>query len=479
MRFAYSKFGYSLCLTLLVSASAGLARYDDAKCCASASSSNAFSPTPTHAIICGQEFNASIPAAATLYIPYIYCKEHCGGFGLSKGSKPGSWAAPIVQFILPFAIFSMSIPRRKMLAAFARRGPDAWGTGPPNRMGGTTTKLKYAISKLKPALQLCVMMLDNIVWIALILALAGPMMLSGLYEAVLDWKILDTLLSEVGRQLDEAAAVELLATVVSGNLRHKAHEANPQAEIRDALLTSAKPEARRARLLGLVDSQMGYGAIVGAPVVFYLGAFVYSILDLSNKPSDQDAAISLAFGVERMIIVHVAIIGSCVLASNNPSTASVLVGRLPSQSSHDTTRSTTTENLAGQLQPGLWKRLHHENFDFLADIYDNRYQPVTMWSSGRNKKHWVHDSDALLGPLNTSHHLKVGWWAKSFLVFLPTCVLINLPPVAGAVVAWRTPPIGWGCRSLSFICYAGAQLFVTALFILMQASRHLKSLLSQ
>ena len=189
---------------------------------------------------------------------------------------------------------------------------------PPAAVQTETSLFMWVISLPKYALILAVLITDSVAWIAVILTLAGPMMLGGLYEAVLDWKILHYLKSDTGSQLNEVDAVELLITVVSGNLLHTDGDVNPQEEIKDALGGTASNETKRARLLGLVDSQMGYGAIVGAPVVFYLGAFVYTILDLSNNPSDQDAAISLAFGVEWMIIVHVAIIGSCVLATNNP-----------------------------------------------------------------------------------------------------------------------------------------------------------------
>ncbi|KAK5269829.1 hypothetical protein LTR96_005527 [Exophiala xenobiotica] len=345
----------------------------------------------------------------------------------------------------------MSIPRRKMLTLPAPRIPHPPRAVSPSVTRGRTAWLTDILRKLAPVLRLCAIMFDSVGWIALILVFAGPMMLSGLYEAVLDWKILSALKNETGSRLPEDAVIELLATVVAGNLQHRTHEVQPQAEMKEALLNNANAEAQRTRLLGLVDSQMGYGAIVGAPVVFYLGAFVYTILDLSNEPSDQDAAISLAFGVEWMILVHVAIIGSCLLATNNPSTASVL-------------------NLAGHLQPGLWQRLLGGDLTILADIYNTRYQPVTMWSRGRNKRQWVNDSTAFLNHQSLSKPLKIGWRAR-MLIFLATCVLINLPPVAGAVVAWRTPPIGWGCRSLSFVCYAASELLITALFMLMHGIR--------
>jgi hypothetical protein len=54
----------------------------------------------------------------------------------------------------------------------------------------------------------------------------------------------------------------------------------------------------------------------------------------------------------------------------------------------------------------------------------------------------------------------LGW------IILPTIILISLPPAAGAVVAWQTPPRGWGCRSLSFVTYAGFQMVLTPLYFL-------------
>src|SRR5690348_922951 len=87
-----------------------------------------------------------------------------------------------------------------------------------------------------------------------------------------------------------------------------------------------------------------------------------------------------------MVIVHVAIIGSCVLATNNPSIVSALVGRLPVPSPGSIMRSTNTQILTGHLQPGFWRRLNNGNLSILEDIYNNRYQPVTMWSEVKPKK---------------------------------------------------------------------------------------------
>ena len=58
---------------------------------------------------------------------------------------------------------------------------------------------------------------------------------------------------------------------------------------------------------------------------------------------------------------------------------------------------------------------------------------------------------------------KIRWL---FGIFLPTIILISLPPAAGAVVAYASPPRGWGCRYLRFMVYAGCQVVLTVTFTL-------------
>lgn len=79
----------------------------------------------------------------------------------------------------------------------------------------------------------------------------------------------------------------------------------------------------------MINSQHSFGAAFGAPALFYLGAFVCIIIDLKSDPSNLGSAISLAFGIEWMIVVHVAIISRCLLANDNPSTSVGIVGHNP------------------------------------------------------------------------------------------------------------------------------------------------------
>jgi hypothetical protein len=95
---------------------------------------------------------------------------------------------------------------------------------PKDRRDGLLSPLRYFfLSLIASFIRFLIVVIDNIIWIAIIMALAGPMGLSGLNEAVLDWRIL-TLLSNhqlPSDQLPVEDVVELLVVVVSGNLLRK------------------------------------------------------------------------------------------------------------------------------------------------------------------------------------------------------------------------------------------------------------------
>lgn len=467
-RYIWLSFGF---LGLLCPASA---TYSDQTCCDLFKEEHrllvdkdATHVEPTNdTLICGQEYHPKTLAAPNAYIPYRQCAERCKGFDVSKPSEPSTWAAPVVQFILPSIIFSMSIPRRRMFMV---------------RFG-----IKSGLWSIPSACALALSTaLDTIISVAVILVLAGPLMVSGLTEAVLDFRILRALRNSTNLSL--GSRLRLIITVVCGNLvlpelsggpianrswfrqlrltkfiarklRAPVTHSNPLEEIPRKLEAEPQWSNVTGTLLNLLSAQGDFGALIGAPVVFYLGGFVYTILDLLSEPSVQDAAISLAFGVEWMMIVHVAIVCGCLLASNNPSAASILA----SQASSGTTKH------------------------FLPLVYDTPFQPVSMLWRGSNKEEWLarlvedcsHSGRSCAGEsCQTLDHqalrtvadrVRIGPWTYWPLIVLPTLVLVSLPVAAGAVVAHQTPPTGWGCRSLTLVLYAAAQ----SLMVLCNGLRH-------
>ncbi|KAK3347322.1 hypothetical protein B0H65DRAFT_146364 [Neurospora tetraspora] len=507
-------------------------RYNESQCCLDAVASEVFTLNVTRnpktgeilsseAPICGQMYNDTLKPAPEIRVSYAYCKSNCGGFGLSKGDEPGQWAAPIVQFLLPSVIFSMNVPRRHILLSTTRFNDWVWRilSRPGDRKPRKVVALLMGIVLL--ALDTLIGALDALLWIVVVMGMAGPMMVGGLHEAVLDYKIVRAL--KEGAHKEEGTekqpptlkslrdTVEVLVTAISGNLVMGDNGGNPEVEIKKALLAEfpepdcevlndqrplssqdtigpvpqlppiarlcqaepseqdgsqepegppiivAPPEIKlqpvdieaskklRERLTRLISSQLDFAATIGAPVVFYLGAFIYTILDIRNKPSDQDAAISLAFGVEWMIIVHVAIIGGCLLASNNPSPVVLLVGK---EAPED----------RGSTKDAQWIYFTRKN------AFDGLFQPVNMWKRGINKSNWLRQSEVYRKNKKFRDRVKIQLLEYFGWIILQTFILISLPPAAGAFVAWRTPPIGWSCRSLSFVTYSASQLLLTLVY---------------
>lgn len=494
--------------------------FNSAQCCNLAQSRNSFKDPPAD-ISCGNVYiNDSIPAASSLYVSYQFCKAECPGYDKSEWRNPGEWAAPIVQFLLPSIIFSMSIPRHVQFLSTDIL-EEAWikdTTGPIARM-------VISLLLLLPAI-LCAA-LDTVLWVILIMSMAGPMMVAGLHEAMLDYKTLRTLISKDSKlfqgEEDEqlTTAVELLVTVVSGNLRLGDHEdiepsraildaltgkkesaeqtvaapahgpaqqeeeavgsvhSNPPSPTEETVPTNPEsaallaqmappppppPPAPRfspshiihipSRLTRLVTSQLPFGAIVGAPVVFYLGAFIYTVLDLLDNPSDQDRAISIAYGVEWMIIVHVAIVSGTLLASNNPSPVTLLVGHLRGK----------------RPARGLLERV-------FPPVYAGAFGTVSMWRRGVNKRAWLERTRAWREVNGFRGKVAMGGWDWA-LAGVFTFVLISLPAAAGAFVSWRTPPVGFSCRSLSFVLYMGWEIVLTPVYFVWLEARGEKGVVS-
>ena len=90
-----------------------------------------------------------------------------------------------------------------------------------------------------------------------------------------------------------------------------------------------------------------------------------------------------------------------------------------------------------------------------------------MWNRGSNKMDWIVHSHAW-EENEFQKHMKITckWW---FIVLSLTLALICLPPIAGAFVAYKTPPVGFGCRSLTFILYASTQLSLAVTAIIRAA----------
>lgn len=163
---------------------------------------------------CGAAWSDDGAAAPVVRVPYGWCLSQCGGWEISRVDVLSQWIGPLVQFILPSLAFCLNVPRVRKL-----RIPDGVFQAHPRSAGGFVTywfRLGWA---------LLLMTVDTFVWLSVCFAFAGPMLLSAVYEFILDRKVLEFLSPPRGKTKRERPVVseklkaQLLLTVVVGNLR--------------------------------------------------------------------------------------------------------------------------------------------------------------------------------------------------------------------------------------------------------------------
>ncbi|KAK6421714.1 beta-glucosidase [Oleoguttula sp. CCFEE 5521] len=339
----------------------------------------------------------------------------------------------------------MGIPRRRLFVP-------TWDLG-KGRWSPVTSLTKLLLTAIDLAL-----------WIAVIFATAGPLVISGLTNMTLDLNVFAALDSQNYAGLTPSSRRHFLLVITSANLKQRLDNgtmrrcpfagldntsSEPLSEISGAIDHGGhQPQM----LLVLMDSQPEWATTVGYPLPFYIIGFLYASYDLQRAPPSADAPLALTFGIKWMIVVHVAIVSGCLLSNNNPSTASSFV--------------------PGNLVPVTRAPL--------PDIFPCRYQPVSFWDRGSNKNIWLNritencDNDATAQPIGTPcqdrqehvmlravrEHLEIGMWQYLLAILLPAITLTTLPYIAGAYLTYQTAPKGFGCLSLTLACYAGSQILV-------------------
>lgn len=141
--------------------------------------------------------------------------------------------------------------------------------------------------------------------------------------------------------------------------------------IKYAVSLAHHKEVTATRLKGMVGCQSNFGATVGAPIVFFLGSFLFSVVSNFSAVGDNNTSHALAFGMWWMTIPHVAIVSGCLLAGNNPNTLEVIVCGAVDPRNHNINIVRTGS--------GRWYQ----------PFYDTAYTPVWMLERGRNKQKWI------------------------------------------------------------------------------------------
>jgi hypothetical protein len=226
-------------------------------------------------------------------------------------------------------------------------------------------------------------------------------------------------------KLDFALRSKILIAVLVGNLdldvawMSAMNIAGPleRREISDAP-TQAQLEAReretsaairniQKRISSMLACQYSFGSTIGAPVIFYIGSFIYALLEIRAQLGDKDTAAALAFGLWWMTIPHIAIVNGCLLAGNNPNTLEAIVPYPTGPSIRITNPpasppgtnsaangegNVTISSLDGQEQgiSGAQKRGQlTSRLPYYGPTYDAQYQPQWMIDRGKSKREWL------------------------------------------------------------------------------------------
>ncbi|KAL2151220.1 hypothetical protein VTH82DRAFT_6318 [Thermothelomyces myriococcoides] len=207
----------------------------------------------------------------------------------------------------------------------------------------------------------------------------------------------------------------------------------------------------KTRLRAMLHCQYSFGTVIGAPVVFFLGGFVFAFLSSLEYLGSEDIAESIAFGSWYMIIPHIAIVSGLLLAGNNPN---ILEGVF-----------------ATEREEKDDKDSHYVLFGILRFelVYPSCYKVAWQWQRGNNKKRWINhlfktygnkvvEEDQYLEILRARTNLSYIDW---FLLLLLTMLLLGVPFILAFLMSFFTPQIGLSCRSGTFalsFCIQVAQI---------------------
>ncbi|KAL2072776.1 hypothetical protein VTL71DRAFT_12119 [Oculimacula yallundae] len=475
---------------------------------------------------CTAKYDGNAAGAPVVEVPYKWLETTCPGWQLSRSRPESQWISPFVGFLLPAVVFCLVIPRRRKLAVWNKLFlPDL------------SQVMSWFIAPVAMFVAGICVTIDTIMWLSICFAFGGPMLLSGFYEAYLDYIIVGFIQEKLqNNRLTIDMRARLLFVILCGNLDLDPEARALEEEMTDLPSTSNPAENDRwpdlvgkpddeprnpsspwthvenlvhglrtyndglwfprlianalvvtdyAGLSGMssitvepsalrythvprcvknirLTQKYSFGATVGAPVVFFIGTFVFTIVTTLSNLGDNDTSLALAFGMWYMIIPHISIVSGLLLAGNNPNTFEGVVA-------HE----------FGDTDPRFPDQKHFGTRIFEL-AYNSRYRPQWLWFRGRSKRQWVekvlktyefrHPSgqkgsmvlDEDMAALRRVTTLTTNSWG---VIIGMTLLLLGIPFALAFLTAFYTPQVGISCRTLTFTVYTITQLCQITLWL--------------
>lgn len=271
---------------------------------------------------------------------------------------------------------------------------------------------------------------DTVVGIVIAFGWAGPYIAATVYEAFVDWAILKrvgskthTLMKSESRwQLTELERSALAVTLVRAL---DADAEGPDGEsIADVVKTELKQSFTACIFLKQSCLQLGpFGVHVGVPMVFYVAASIYALIDAQACLGDNDTAHSIAFGLWYYTIILIAIAISMVLSAGAAHIAKVAVVR---------------------------RNLGYKDYR-LRWICERRWE-LCRWS----QKLLPNDDEG-------RYYTEIFEQHDGLPSAAIAAVVLVVPLALAFAVAYLTPEIGLSCRSATVLAYAVSQVLLILL----------------
>lgn len=369
-------------------------------------------------------YDYSFPGTVVLKVPYRWCTTFCSGWARFPRSDI---ELVLLQFILPTVIFALVIPRKWHLDL----SPVSFDFGD----GFLPGLVKAFLSLIATGL---VASSDMILWIGVILALAGPMILSGIEEMYLDVVSVHTIATShnaLVHPLTSEERLSILAAVLCGNFEG---DGQMVADLRD--LSTFAPgtpnaptlETRKAQLESIMNGQANFGSVVGIPTVFFLAGLLYNAYQIADQTA---TGINWTpYAIWLMTMVYVVLISAAPLTGNNPSVATMLVKK------------------TYHLQDRPW-------WNIVANYYDGGISPVAMYDRATAKLGWMEASLAYQNHNWFQEKIRPGRWTWVLLVVI-TVFTTLFASIMAYSIASHIPWPREGCRSFSYMLYIALQLLL-------------------
>ncbi|KAH7141664.1 hypothetical protein EDB81DRAFT_898894 [Dactylonectria macrodidyma] len=287
------------------------------------------------------------------------------------------------------------------------------------------------------------LVLDTLLGIALVFGWAGPFIAGAMHEVFVDWAILKRI-NRVMNDRDDptrrptesewfALAITLVGSFdVSATEEQNLNRSQNQVQQTFADKVKFKLQENRGAYLFLKQTctQLApFRVQVGIPLVFYVSAYTYSLIDAQVRLGDNDTAHSIAFSLWYCTIVLVAITSSMILSIGAPKVIEMVMA------DHSMTSNGYKMKWMCERRLELWRWSQERIRDPQRRMVtlDDRYSPIfdeyySIWSC----------FSAIL--------ILIVPWALAF------------------TVSYLTPEIGVSCRSATVLAYACSQVFLIALW---------------